>query len=167
MERMKNMPEDYGNEAVAKKLLHALVQFQRLRNFPSREKKTEFERQCRHSEIMILFAVQEMETDHPQGVSISELSGSLRVKSPTVTPSVFLLEKMDLVARSTDQNDRRVIRIRLTDKGRRMISAHKQRFAQRIQGLVDYLGKEKSDTLANLLDEVYRYAISLSEPNRP
>lgn len=160
------MREEERTQDAAQKLTEALVQFRRLKNVLTREPGPPAEGRFRHSEVLILFILEKVEHAFPEGVSISELSHFLRVKSPTVTPTVFLLEKMHMVRRSTDQRDRRVIRIQLTDEGRRLILQHKERFTARIQGLVAYLGEEKSNTLAELLNEVYAYASGLSEPKK-
>ena len=158
------MPEKENNRSVSQKLVAALVQFRRLKGFPPNgEAKGNGEKKWRHSEIMILFALKGLEASHPQGVSISELSRFLRVKPPTVTPAVFALETGGLVERSADPKDRRVTHIRLTPEGIRFIKSRQKLFIARIEGVVNFLGEEKSNQLADLLNEVYDYASGLSE----
>ncbi|MFU0832872.1 MAG: MarR family transcriptional regulator [Oscillospiraceae bacterium] len=149
------MPNDEHTEYATKKLLDALIKFRRLRDLPYRGKH--IASPCRHSDMMILFALSQLESSYPQGISISELSRHLNLKSPTVTPVVYHLEKMNLVERSTDNNDRRVIHIRLTEEGRRFLQHHKEMFMTHIRDLVNYLGTEKSIALAELLHDVYSY----------
>lgn len=160
------MGEEERTRDAAQRLMEALVQFHRLKGTLNREPGPPAGEKFRHSEVLILFILAKVEHAFPEGVSISELSHFLRVKSPTVTPTVFLLEKMHMVQRSTDQRDRRVIRIQLTEEGRRFILLHKERFTEKIQGLVAYLGEEKSITLAGLLNEVYAYASGLAEAKK-
>lgn len=150
------MPDEERAGEATKRLLNAMVQFRRLRDIPYRGKQPQ-RHPCRHSDMMILFALKQMESDCPEGISIKELSRHLNVKSPTVTPAAYHLEKMNLVERSTDSRDRRINRIRLTAEGRHFLLLHKKRLAAHIHGLVLYLGAEKSMTLAELLDEAYRY----------
>ncbi|QAT49042.1 MarR family transcriptional regulator [Caproiciproducens sp. NJN-50] len=150
------MPEEGRTGEATKRLLDAMVQFRRLRDIPYRGKHPQ-SHECRHSDMMILFALKQLEPDFPEGVSIKELSRCLNLKSPTVTPAAYHLEKMDLVERSTDDRDRRINRIRLTEGGRRLLLAHRRRLAAHIHGLVLYLGAEKSLMLAELLDEAFRY----------
>lgn len=159
--------EEKNTQDTAQKLTDALVQFHRLKDvwhrgqsFPSAGEK------FRQSEILILFVLKRRESTFPEGISISELSHFLRVKSPTVTPAVFLLEKMHMIRRSTDQKDRRVTRLQLTEEGRRFILLHQRQFVEQIRGLVSYLGEEKSNTLAELLNEVYGYAAGLAGPKK-
>lgn len=150
------MPEEKQVKVATKKLLDALVQYRRLRDIPYRGNHKGM-KACRHSDMMILFALKQVELTFPDGISISELSRKLNLKSPTVTPAVYHLEKMNLVERSTDSRDRRVVRIRLTESGRTYLQSHKGRYTAHIEDLVRHLGIEKSLTLAELLDEVYNY----------
>ena len=148
------MQEEDHAQDVARKLTEALVQFRRLKDVLHRGADSSAGEKFRHSEILILFMLAKVEHAFPEGVSISELSHFLRVKSPTVTPSVYLLEKMHMVRRSTDRRDRRVIRIQLTEEGRRFILMHQKRLLTHIQGL------------AELLNEVYAYASGLTEQKK-
>ena len=153
------MPEEERTEEATRRLLNAMIQFRRLRDVPYRG-KSQHRKECRHSDMMILFALKQMEPDYPEGISIKELSMHLNLKSPTVTPAAYHLEKMNLVERSTDSRDRRISRIRLTDEGRRFLLAHRKRLSSHIRGLVQYLGEEKSLLLAELLNEAYLYEYS-------
>ena len=49
--------------------------------------------------------------------SQKEIAQILGVKPPTVTVSIQRLEKMGMVCRKQDEHDKRITRIRLTDKG--------------------------------------------------
>jgi DNA-binding MarR family transcriptional regulator len=113
----------------------------------------------RHSEVMMLFAIKEMERDCPEGISVSDLSSHLCVKPPTITPMISNLENKNMLERSMDPNDRRIVRIKLKEGGNKFIETGSQHFITYIQGLVDYLGDEKSNTLADLMNEVYDYFI--------
>jgi DNA-binding MarR family transcriptional regulator len=159
------MTEEERIEEAVGKLLDAMVQFRRLRDVPYRGKQPG-EHRCRHSDMMILFALKQMEPDFPEGVSIKELSLYLNLKSPTVTPAAYHLEKMNLVERSTDRRDRRINRVRLTGDGRRFLFDHQKKFNENIRGLVECLGMEKSLMLAELLNEAYLYEYRLIQKNR-
>ena len=152
------MADEDRSKQISKRLVAAFVQFRRLRPDVFGGRDCEKKDHLRHSEIMILFGIKESEARYPDGVSVTDLSGYLRLKSPTVTPAVYRLEKEGLIERRTDPDDRRIVRIRLTGEGSRFVQAHAQHFAAHIQGLVEYLGEEKSNTLADLLNEVYQYA---------
>ena len=160
------MMSDQTNEKISQRLMSAFVQFRRIRpsdmdDFCQKEK-----RRLKHSEIMVLLSVKEIEGKYPDGGSISDLSGNMRVKSPTIVPAIYNLEREKLVERKTDQNDRRVIRVSLTEEGNRFIQTHMQRFIHHIRGLVAYLGEENSNTLADLLNEVYIYVNNRSDQKK-
>jgi DNA-binding MarR family transcriptional regulator len=54
--------------------------------------------------------------------TLGELSANERVKPPTMTRVVASLEEMGLVTRTTDQRDRRVARVAITDAGRELLA---------------------------------------------
>lgn len=51
-------------------------------------------------------------------LSLTELSERIRAQNSTVTGIIDRMERDDLVVRERSQQDRRVVRIRLTEKGR-------------------------------------------------
>jgi DNA-binding MarR family transcriptional regulator len=53
-----------------------------------------------------------------EGLSQSELAARLRVELPTVTKAVHRMERAGLLIRQADEQDSRVSRVYLTDKGR-------------------------------------------------
>lgn len=128
--------------------------------------KTTMPNGLRQSEIMLLFSIKEMDRDFPGGISVSDISNRLRVKPPTITPMIGNLEKRNMLQRSMDPNDRRVVRIKLTDSGNEFAENSSRRFIGHIQGLVDYLGEEKSNTLAGLMNEVYEYFMNMPHCNK-
>lgn len=78
------------------------------------------------TEMHILDAV---EADEPR--AISALAAASMVTVSTMTIAVNRLEKKDLVERVREAADRRVVRVRLTDRGRALAHAH-QRFHRRM-----------------------------------
>ena len=57
----------------------------------------------------------------PEGLSFSRLSDLMAITPPAVTKRVDVLEKRGLVERSVDAQDRRALRLRLTDQGRALV----------------------------------------------
>ena len=53
-----------------------------------------------------------------EGLSQSELAACLRVELPTVTKAVQRMERVGLLIRQADEQDTRVSRVYLTEKGR-------------------------------------------------
>jgi DNA-binding MarR family transcriptional regulator len=99
----------------------------------------------------------DVEKDYPNGISVSDISSFLCVKPPSITPVIASLEQKNMLERSMDTNDRRIIRIRLKDAGRKFIEENKQQMVSRIKGLVEHLGEEKSTNLADLINESFMF----------
>jgi len=119
----------------------------------------------KNSEIMTLFRLKHFEENYPDGISVSELSDSMEVRPPSVTSVITVLEQKNLVQRCMDLNDRRKIRIKLTEAGNEFIENNKKLVFFRVKGLVEYLGPEKSKMLADLINETDNYFIS-NIPNK-
>ncbi|MCK4259441.1 MAG: MarR family transcriptional regulator [Halanaerobiales bacterium] len=111
----------------------------------------------KHSELMVLHCLKQKVASDSSGIMVSELSNILKVTAPTVTQLIKGLETNGYVERSRDQNDRRVVRIKLTDKGESVIRGAMDAFYDSFEGLVEYLGEEKSNELAELLSKVFNY----------
>lgn len=60
-----------------------------------------------------------------EGISQKKISEMLKISAPTVAVSVKRLEKAGMVERKNDEKDQRVMRIYLTEKGRRLTEAAK------------------------------------------
>lgn len=109
------------------------------------------------SEIRILFAVQSGCSEQPEGVTVSEISSYLQISSPTVTPLIKSLEAQGLVHRYNDQEDRRVVRVRLTEEGSRFTKKARKSRLRRFQELKDFLGEERSQEFIDTLEMVYQF----------
>lgn len=134
----------------AQKLLRALDQFHRAK---WRDYTVEG---CKPSEIRVLFCIQHGSgPDNP--VKVSEISKMLHVTSPTITQLLKGLEANDCIERRIDPSDRRAVGITLTEKGEMVTQQAWKGFLASLQGLIEYLGEERSNQLAELLPEVLRY----------
>lgn len=109
------------------------------------------------SEIRILFAVQSGCMQHPEGVTVSDISSFLQISSPTVTPLIKSLEMKGLVHRYNDQEDRRVVRVRLTEEGSRFTHRAREERLRYFQELKDYLGEDRSEHLIGTLEMIYEF----------
>ncbi len=109
------------------------------------------------SDIMVLFCIKKGAQPDCPGMKVSEISHHLRVTSPTITQLVKGLEANGLVERMIDPVDRRVVRIRLTEKGEQVAQMASDAFTAGFNGLIEYLGEEQSIQLAELLNKVFQY----------
>lgn len=108
-------------------------------------------------EIMVLYFISMNVTEDSQGLMVSEISRKLNVTSPTVTQHINSLEAQDLVERHADPADRRVVRIRLTDKGRTYIERINEARLNLFVGLVKHLGEEESLLFAGMMKKASDY----------
>lgn len=64
---------------------------------------------------------------------------------------------MVFVERSMDLNDRRVVRVHITEKGDELLKKAEKNFWKFIEGLIEYMGNEKSEKFAELLLDLADY----------
>jgi DNA-binding MarR family transcriptional regulator len=142
---------DQTTTATEQKLLSVLTQFKRL-GWHQRVIAG-----CKPSEIRVLFCVKEGTSAGLPDIKVSEISKHLGVTSPTITQLLKGLETQGLIERNIDTVDRRAVGIKLTHKGEMVAQQAGEAFLATMKGLVQYLGEEQSDQLAELLSQVVRY----------
>jgi DNA-binding MarR family transcriptional regulator len=139
--------------SVSQRLFQSFMRFRRLKWMEQQDSC------CRPSDIRLLFCIQRGQDSNESGLKISEISHLLRVRAPTVTQQVSGMEAQGLVERRTDENDKRVIRVRLTNAGEAVTETARKRTHAWFSGLVKYLGEEDSEHLVHLLDKVSEFSI--------
>ncbi len=135
----------------SQKLLHAFMQF---RKTGWHDKKIAG---YNPSEFKVLATIEHGANKHQTEMKVSEISQQLKVTPPTVTQIINTLEKDGLVERTIDPNDRRAVKIKLTPKGLKAAQKAREAFTETFLGLIDYLGEEESEQLADLLSKVHQY----------
>ena len=83
--------------------------------------------------------------------TLGELAAGEHVAPPTMTKVVGKLEERGLVERQPDPDDRRVVRVRLTEAGQRHLDDNRQR---RTTWLVEQLASLPPDDLAQVLGAI-------------
>jgi DNA-binding MarR family transcriptional regulator len=109
------------------------------------------------SEIKVLFCIKKGGRPDRDEITVSEISKLLHVTSPTVTQLIKGLETEGLIERTINPADRRVVGIKLTEKGEQVTQQARRDFFESINGLIAYLGEEQSDQLAELLLKASHY----------
>jgi DNA-binding MarR family transcriptional regulator len=121
--------------------------------------KTEWRRQSiqriKPSEIRVLLRIKEISRESGQGVTVSEISKRLSITSPTVTQIIKSMQNNGYIEKTVDAKDRRISSIRLTAAGEEVVRKMGKRIEHVFSGLIEKLGKEQSETLIFLLDQVY------------
>ena len=89
--------------------------------------------------------------------TLGELAAAEQVQPPTVTRLVASLESAGLVARETDDDDRRVIRVRTTAEGRRnlqRIRSLKNAYLNRRLAALDPAEQQLAEAMTSLLEHL-------------
>ncbi|HEX7055947.1 MAG TPA: MarR family transcriptional regulator [Bacilli bacterium] len=135
----------------AQKMMHAFMQFRKVNwhQWANAGRKP--------SEIMVMRCLYRCASSDMPGMKVHDISNFLHVTSPTVTQLVNELEKDGLVERKMDPADRRAIRVTLTSAGMAVVQEASAHFIALFGGLVAHLGKERSEQLVELLNEVFDY----------
>jgi DNA-binding MarR family transcriptional regulator len=143
--------EGHTDNPTAQKLMRAFMQFHRVqahhRNVAG----------CTPGEIRMLFFLGHAAKSGNPEMKVSEISKLLHVTSPTVTQLLKGLEANELIERRIDPADRRAVGITLTKRGELVTVKAAEAFEASFEGLIEYLGEEDSNQLADLLEKASRY----------
>lgn len=116
------------------------------------------------SELGLLFCIKKNVKPGTNGLMVSELSHLLRVTSPTVTQLIKTMEKKGWIERMMDEQDRRAVRISLTEEGEAMVQKAIDSTMESFTGLIDFLGEQEGNQLAELLTKAYTYYEAKADP---
>jgi DNA-binding MarR family transcriptional regulator len=85
-------------------------------------------------------------------LTLGALAEHEKVAPPSITKVVAKLESIGLVARAVDPGDRRFVRVAVTDAGRALLEASRQRKTAWLTGRIRELGPDAREQLAAALD---------------
>ncbi len=108
----------------------------------------------RNNEMMLLMFLDRNLHDDCLGIRPSELGEILRLKRPTITSLVNSLENQGYVERISDDHDRRVVLVRLTNKGDNLMDQVQQSFIRQIRQTMEYIGEEDTRELIRIIGKV-------------
>ncbi|WP_081758627.1 MarR family winged helix-turn-helix transcriptional regulator [Paenibacillus graminis] len=115
--------------------------------------------------MTLLITIARRSREGDEGLKVSEISRFMGLTPPTVTQLINSLEAKQMVERLPDVNDRRVVRIKLTEQGEIITRRAKEHMNATLNRLVDYLGEDESNQLAELLLKVQRFVEDNPPPN--
>ena len=96
-------------------------------------------------------------------LSIGQISARLGIAKPNITPLVDSLCASGLTARIRDERDRRVVNVRLLEKGEACLKALRDNVAEQIQALPGSLSRSEAKELCNALSTLVRLGAHLAE----
>ena len=95
--------------------------------------------------------------------TVTEISNLLQITPAGVTHLINPLEAAGYIERLPDKNDRRIVRIGLTQKGTQVAEALISEVRENLIGLVNHLGEEDSRTLIRLMSKSIEFFASQYE----
>lgn len=102
-------------------------------------------------QAQLLFIV----ADHKEeGISVKELAKTTNVTSGAITQFIDTLVKKDLVKREEDPNDRRVLRLKLTELARNQLQYFRKDYLASATRTFDFLSNDEINELIKLLTKV-------------
>ncbi|MFC3747449.1 MarR family winged helix-turn-helix transcriptional regulator [Paenibacillus sp. GCM10012306] len=117
------------------------------------------------SEMTLMICIRKHRHSNEQGLKVSEIGRILGWAAPTVTQLVNSLEARGMVERQADSEDRRAVRIQLTEQGKKVTRRVHAYMNEELVKLVEYLGEDESNQLCDLLLKVHAYALSSPRPD--
>ena len=102
--------------------------------------------------IKSLYAFQDENKSYP----IGELGRNARVKSSTITDMVDRLERDGIAKRFKEDGDRRVIKVRLTEKGKKIRGEFTSKRRKEFEVLFSKLNEKEKKALLNHLKGAYQ-----------
>ena len=143
---------DNENSAqITLEILQLLSEFSRIRwehqpNIDLRPSETEL--------LLLLFLSID---ENKKALSASELSNLLKITPAGVTHLINPLEEYGYIERLKDPDDRRIVLIALTEKGRQTAKSLIEYASKKINGLVEVLGEDDSRTFIRIMSAVMKY----------
>lgn len=90
----------------------------------------------KQSDIRVLLCIKDISGKPDSAVTVSEISKRIVVTSPTVTELVKCLSKEGSLERSINSTDKRVVDLKLTDKGEHILKKIKSHYSILFAGLL-------------------------------
>lgn len=94
---------------------------------------------------------------HKSGVAISDIADGMSITKPSVTVAVNKLVSKGYAVKEPDKQDGRVIKVRLTNEGRRVHALHRRCQSKVVSRLGDEFSPEQRDILLKAVDKLSVY----------
>ena len=105
----------------------------------------------RKSEMFTLMQIKKACEINPEGIIFRDLANVLNLAPPTITPLINSLVKQAYVERVRSEADRRVVYIRLTEKGMTFLDKSERHFNAGVHALIEHLGIEDTQELIRIV----------------
>ena len=88
------------------------------------------------------------------GISMSGLANKLGLDTSTLTRNIQKLEKLDLVRRKQDRNDKRILVVYLTDKGRGRVKKIEESLLDLNFSMMKYIDLDDQENIPEMLEKL-------------
>ena len=88
------------------------------------------------------------------GISMSGLANKLGLDTSTLTRNIQKLEKLDLVRRKQDRNDKRILAVYLTDKGRGRVEKIEESLLDLNFSMMKYIDLDDQENITEMLEKL-------------
>ena len=88
------------------------------------------------------------------GISMSGLANRLGLDASTLTRNIQKLEKLDLVRRKQDRNDKRILAVYLTDKGRDRVEKIEGSLLDLNFSMMKYIDLDDQENIPEMLEKL-------------
>ena len=88
------------------------------------------------------------------GISMSGLANKLGLDTSTLTRNIQKLEKLDLVRRKQDRNDKRILVVYLTDKGRGKVEKIEDSLLDLNFSMMKYIDLDDQENIPEMLEKL-------------
>ena len=88
------------------------------------------------------------------GISMSGLANKLGLDTSTLTRNIQKLEKLDLVRRKQDRNDKRILVVYLTDKGRGRVEKIEESLLDLNCSMMKYIDLDDQENIPEMLEKL-------------
>ena len=103
------------------------------------------------AQIKILSIAKDGETP-----TMKEVAQSLLITSPSATAAINQLVKNGHLERIHDESDRRVIRLKITDKGKKTYDDHYKIFIEKIAEVLKHLNNQEKAAFAGIFKKIIK-----------
>ena len=88
------------------------------------------------------------------GISMSGLANKLGLDTSTLTRNIQKLEKLDLVRKRQDRNDKRILAVYLTDKGRGKVEKIEESLLNLNFSMMKYIDLDDQENISEMLEKL-------------
>ena len=88
------------------------------------------------------------------GISMSGLANKLGLDTSTLTRNIQKLEKLDLVRRKQDRNDKRILVVYLTDKGGEKVEKVEESLLDLNFSMMKYIDLDDQENIPEMLEKL-------------